>query len=301
LTRWAFDPLEQQIQDSYFDSVNRPIYFINNNFVEKKNAFIHVNDIGLLRGFAVFDYLKTYFGIPFHLSDHIERLYNSAKLIGLEINRSKNKINNIVKELVKKNNFPESSIRIVVTGGIGINSKSLGEPTLIITCDPRNEIDNSLYSTGIKIRSVQDVRDIPTAKTINYTHAIKYLNEFTPKGFCEVLYIANDLVLECTSSNIFFIKDNRLVTPKENLLSGITRNLILSICKNDFSIEERNVSFTELLQADEVFITSTDKEILPVICIDDVKIGDRNVGDSAKSIMSAFQEYVNSKIWIDKS
>lgn len=277
--------------------MDRHIYFINNNFVEKKNAFIHVNDIGLLRGFAVFDYLKTYFGKPFHLTDHIQRLFRSADLIGLKIPQSQKEINTIVYQILEKNNFTESSIRIVVTGGIGTDSKSQGTPTLIIYCDPRNELDSKLYTTGVKIKSVQDIRDIPLAKTINYTHAIKYLSEFIPKGFFEVLYVFNDLILECTSSNIFIIKKNRLITPKENLLSGITRNLILSICSPELKVEERDVSFTEALNADEIFVTSTDKEVLPVVAIDDNQIGNGKVGTDTKLIIKKFRSYVDSKVW----
>jgi branched-chain amino acid aminotransferase len=278
--------------------VDRPIYFINNGFIEKKNAFIHVNDIGLLRGFAVFDYLKTYFGKPFHLAEHIERLFQSAELIGLKIKRTKDEISNITDELITKNNFAEASIRIVVTGGVGINSRAQGEPTLIISCDPRNEIDKTLYTTGVKIKSVQDTRDIPHAKTINYTHAIKYLNEFTPLGFFEILYVSNGLALECTSSNIFMLKRNRLITPKGDLLSGVTRNLIINICSTEFRIEERDVTFAEVLTADEVFITSTDKEVLPVVTIDNKNIGNGKVGTNTQFIMKKFKSYVDSKIWM---
>ncbi|MBU2444525.1 MAG: aminotransferase class IV [Bacteroidetes bacterium] len=277
--------------------MEKPIYFVQDKFVEKKNAFIHVNDIGLLRGFAVFDYFKTYFGEPFHLTDHIQRLFRSADLVGLKIHHSQNEISKIVYKLIEKNNFSESSIRIVVTGGVGTDSRSPGIPTLIIYCDPRNELDNKFYTTGVKIKSVQDIRDIPLAKTINYTHAIKYLSEFIPKGFFEVLYVFNDLILECTSSNIFIIKNNRLITPKGNLLSGITRNLILSICSPEFEAEEREVTFTEVLAADESFITSTDKEVLPVVAIDDNQIGNGKIGTGTELIMKKFRSYVDSKVW----
>ncbi len=102
------------------------IYYINGNFVKKENAFIHVNDIGLLRGYAVFDYLKTYFGKPFRINDHLERLKNSASFIGLKLPKTPEEIKQICLELLKKNNFSESNIRIVITGGVGIDSKTKG-------------------------------------------------------------------------------------------------------------------------------------------------------------------------------
>src|SRR5512136_2728581 len=94
------------------------IYFVNENFVKKENAVIHVNDIGLLRGYAVFDYLKTYYGKPFRINDHLERLQNSARYIGLKLPKPVEEIKKICFELLSKNNFPESNIRVVITGGV---------------------------------------------------------------------------------------------------------------------------------------------------------------------------------------
>lgn len=279
--------------------MEKPIYFVQDKFIEKKNAYIHVNDIGLTRGYSVFDYLKTYFGKPFHLSDHIDRLFFSARSIGLQIPYTKDEISQIVKELIKVNEFDESSIRLLVTGGVGIDSKSPGEPNLIIACEPRNEIDKEFYNTGIKLKTVQGMRESPLAKTSNYILAVKYLNEFYPKGFFEILYIHNDSILECTSSNIFIIRKNRLITPKEDLLLGVTRRVILQICEPFYEIEEREIKLSEALSADEVFITSTDKEVLPVVMIDGKKIGDGTVGVNAKKIFKLFKSYIDSRVWME--
>lgn len=286
--------------------MEKPIYFVSDKFIEKKNAHIHVNDIGLIRGYSVFDYLKTYFGKPFHLSDHIDRLFFSARSIGLQIPYTKDEISQIVKELIKANEFDESSIRLLVTGGIGRDSKSPGEPNLIVTCEPRNEIDKEFYNTGIKLKTVQGMRESPLAKTSNYILAVKYLNEFYPKGFFEILYIHNDSILECTSSNIFIIcsrrdafAKNRLITPKEDLLLGITRRVILQICEPFYEIEEREIKLSEALSADEVFITSTDKEVLPVVMIDKKKIGNGTVGENSKKIFKLFTNYIDSRVWME--
>jgi branched-subunit amino acid aminotransferase/4-amino-4-deoxychorismate lyase len=277
-----------------------PIYFLKDKFVEKNKALISVNDLGLLRAYAVFDYLKTYFGEPFHLSDHIERLFNSANYIGLTIPKSREEIKFIVKELLKINKFQESSIRIIVTGGDSPDGKKKGDPNLIVTCEPRNEIDKNLYLNGVKIKSVNDYREAPVAKTINYTMAIKYLNEFYPQGYFEVLYIHNFKITECTSSNIFFIKDKKLITPKDELLLGITRKVVIKQASKEFDVEEREIHFHEIYDFDECFITSTDKEVLPVISIDNHTFNKGKVGEKTKLVMKLFHDYVESGIWIEK-
>lgn len=279
--------------------MKQTLYFINNDFIEKDKAFISVNDIGLLRAYAVFDYLKTYFGKPFHLSDHINRLFNSADFIGLKIPKSKTEIKAIVNELIRLNKFPESSIRIIVTGGKSTDGKKQGEPNLIITCEPRNEIEKSFYVKGVKVKTVQDYREAPIAKTINYSMAIKYLNEFIPQGFFEVLYVHNSKITECTSSNIFFIKGKKLITPKDEMLPGITRQIVINQCSKFFDIEERNIYLHEIYDFDEAFITSTDKEVLPVIAIDNHFFNKGIVGTNTKEVMKIFNEYVNSKIWFE--
>ncbi|RPI17376.1 MAG: amino acid aminotransferase [Ignavibacteriae bacterium] len=276
------------------------VYFVDDKYVNKENAFIHVNDIGLLRGYAVFDYLKTYFGKPFRLSDHIERLQNSARYIGLSIPYSNDEIKNICNELLNKNNFAESNIRIVVTGGVGTDSKSKGNPVLIVTCEPRILMNPEYYTDGIKLKTVEGSREISLSKTCNYIRAIDYLDEYRKLGFSEVLYVQNNKVLECTSSNAFLIKDNTIITPDTGVLMGITRKVIFEICEKFMSIETREVELDELLNADEVFISSTEREIMPVIMIDDKEISGGKVGEKTKRIHKEFIEYVKSLVWVEK-
>lgn len=273
------------------------IYYVDSNFVKKENAFIHVNDIGLLRGYAVFDYLKTYYAKPFRISDHLERLRNSARYIGLNLPKPIEEIKQVCFELLRMNNFPESNIRIVVTGGVGADSKTKGEPVLIITCEPRIKLDEKFYTNGIKIKSVPGKRQISFSKTCNYINAIKYLDEFRKDGYNEVLYVQDGEILECTSSNIFMFEGNKLITPSEEILYGITRKVIFETAHPLFEIVERKVMLEEALNAKEVFISSTEREIMPVTGIDDKVIGNSAVGDNTKKLMKAFKKYIDSLVW----
>jgi branched-chain amino acid aminotransferase len=276
------------------------IYYVNGNYVKKENAFIHVNDIGLLRGYAVFDYLKTYHGKPFRLKDHLMRLQNSAKYIGLEIPKSNEEISDICYVLLEKNSFKESNIRIVVTGGIGADSKTKGEPGLIITCEPRIVLADSLYTDGIKIKTVTGKREITFSKTCNYISAVDYLALYKDEGFSEVLYVLDGRILECTSSNIFLIIGDDLITPSEEILYGITRKVILEISEPFFNIVEKDVMLDEALKADEVFISSTEREIMPVVGVDNKTIGDGKTGIKTALLQTEFKKYVDSLVWAER-
>lgn len=274
------------------------IYFVNGSFVKKENAFIHVNDIGLLRGFAVFDYFKTYFGIPFRLKDHLERLQTSASLIGLDIPYSNDEITSICHELLKKNNFTESNIRVVVTGGVGVDSKTKGDSGFIMTCEPRYNWDDIFYTDGIKIKTISGRRDIWLSKTCNYIQAIDYISKFKDQGFSEYLYTFGNKIYECTSSNVYIIKGGKVVTTDDGVLRGITRKVIFEIIKKIMPLEIREISLDETYKADEVFISSTEKEIMPVVMIDSKPVGNGVVGELVKKLIKEFREYVNSRVWV---
>lgn len=276
------------------------IYYVNGSYVKKENAFIHVNDIGLLRGYAVFDYLKTYHGKPFRIKDHLQRLENSAKCIGLIINRTNEEIADICFSLLEKNSFKESNIRIVVTGGVGEDSKTKGEPGLIITCEPRIILPDVFYTNGIKIKTVPGKREITLSKTCNYISAIDYISLYKNEGYSEVLYVYGGRILECTSSNIFLIKGDELITPSKEILYGITRKVILEISEPYFNIVERDIMLDEALNAGEVFISSTEREIMPVIGIDENTIGDGKVGQKTKMLSNEFKNYVDSLVWTER-
>jgi branched-chain amino acid aminotransferase len=275
-----------------------PTYFINGSFVKKENAFIHVNDIGLLRGYAVFDYLKTYFGFPFRLDDHLERLQTSASIIGLSIPYTNEEIKNIFIELLAKNKFLESNIRIVVTGGVGVDSKTGGNPGFIITCEPRINLDESYYTQGVKIKTVSGKREIPLSKTTNYVNAVSYIAKYKSQGYSEYLYVFENYIYECTSSNVYMIKGNDVFTTDEGVLKGVTRKVIFEIVGKIFTIDIRKITLDEIMNSDEVFISSTEREVMPVTIINESKIGYGKVGENTKKIIKAFKDYVNSKVWV---
>ncbi len=250
-------------------------YYVDGSFVQSDQAVIPVDDLAVLRGFGVFDLVRTYNGKPFFLKEHIERLRNSAAEIGLHMPWTTRELIGIVSETLAKNSHRESNIRIVVTGGSSPDfTTPQDKPRLLVLVSPLPELPAAWYSDGVKIITLVTERFKPGAKSINYIPATVALEEARRKNAIEALYLdRQDYVLEGTTSNIFAFIGNALVTPGRDILSGITRQVILDVAAEHFEVHIRDISRPELMQADEVFITGTNKGVVPVIQVDDTVIG----------------------------
>jgi branched-subunit amino acid aminotransferase/4-amino-4-deoxychorismate lyase len=266
--------------------------YINNKF--SKNGKISIFDLGLLRSFGVVTSLRSYYGKPFHLNDHIKRLHKSSKEIGLTIKKKKEEIEEIIKKLFELNNLTDGNITIILTGGISVNPfifKSL-KPTFIILITPIASFPKNIYLKGIKTETLSIERFLPECKTLNYLPGIVSLQKAKEKGIYEIIYTnKKNQMLEGISSNFFAIKNNHLITPDKEILKGITRSVILDIAKKDFIVEQRDVSINEITEFDECFISGSIKEIIPVIKINNKKIGKGIVGEKTSHIINLFKNY----------
>lgn len=270
--------------------------YLNGKIAPADTAGISIDDIGLLRGYGVFEVIRTFGSKPFLLDKHIERLQRSAKLLNINLPYSPNEITAAVNELLGKNGYPESSIRVVLTGGpvIGGVEYNPASPTFIIQATNFPAPDQKIFSEGIKLVTHEHQRLLPEIKTLNYITAVRQWPAVKKAGANELLYTWGGKVLEASTSNFFIVKDSVLATPKEGVLSGVTRNLIIELAQSEFKIEERDVKTTELAEADEAFITATNKDIMPVVRIDGETIGSGRVGPVTKKIMEFFYDYANS-------
>lgn len=269
-------------------------YYIDGEFLPADKAFVSVNDLVVLRGFGVFDFLRTYNRRPFHLEEHVERLRNSAELINLPMRWPNDEVCDIVMQTIDKNPYHEEcNIRIVITGGISPDSMTPQEnQKLLVMITPQNDYPSFWYSEGVKIVTSPDGRDMPGAKSTNYLNAIVALEKARGQNAVEAIYVdKNDRVLEGTTTNLFLFTGDRLVTPDTGILPGITRKVVLRSLKNEFEIETREVKREELVQADEVFITSSNKEIVPVVQLDDMTVGNGKVGERTRKAMELFKTY----------
>jgi len=268
------------------------IWFLNGRYLHHQKAKIPINDLAILRGYGVFDFLVTYNKKPFLLDDHLDRLFNSAKKIGLKIPYSKKQLRGFCLETISKNRGSSFTIRIIVTGGISSNNIfPENKASVAILVEKRKPYPKACYQNGIKLKTYQYLRFSPQAKHINYLPAVVIKNKASKKGFLEVLYIWKKQILECTTSNFYLVKDKTLITPEENILHGITKKIILQLAQKIMRVAEKPIYLKDLKTADEALISASDKEIMPVIQIDNLKIGQAKPGKYTKKLIQAFQNY----------
>lgn len=282
--------------------------YIDGNFIEASKACINVQNHGLLYGDGIFEGIRAYNGRVFKLTEHINRLYDSAKMINLNIGITKDQMIENVLETLRINHLEEAYIRLVITRGdgtLGLDPTNCKIPTIIIIAQPMAPIADP---KGIKcitssMRRIPPSVFSPNIKSLNYLNNVLAKMEATQRGCDEAIFLdLNGNVAEGSAENIFMLKNEILITPPYiHSLRGITRDTILEIAK-DFNlkgIEQRNISIFEFYAADEVFMTGTAAEIAPVIEIDGRKIGDGRPGEITLNIQEKFRiltKYIGIKI-----
>ncbi len=267
---------------------------INGKIVRKSHARIAVDDLGLQRGYAVFDYVRTYNGKLFHIPDYLERLRNSASALHLELPYPDEKIVEITTRLIGESALKNPAIRLILTGGKAKESIRFDQPNFLIITEELPYHPSELYIYGGKLITFEYQRELPHVKTTNYLNSIRLDALKREKGAFNMLYYYQDRVTECPRDNFFIFVGDTLVTPKDDVLQGITKKQILRLSREHFSVEEREVSLQELSSATEAFTTSTSKGIIPINQIDDHKIGSGSAGERTRTIMRLFQDYTES-------
>jgi branched-chain amino acid aminotransferase len=268
------------------------IYFVDGKFVPADEAVLPVDDLAIIRGIGVFDLLRTYNGKPYFLKEHVERLLNSAREINLDLPWSHSAICDVVQQTLARNTMDEANIRIIVTGGSSSDFMTPGGmPRLIVLVTPLPKLPEWWTSKGVKVVTMKARRNIPVAKSLDYLPAVIALRKAGERHAIEVIYLDDGgNALEGTTSNLFAFIGKGLVTPGRDILSGITRKCVLDIARSRYSVEIRDLPKAELVTADEVFITGTNKGVVPVVQIDDWVIGDGRPGKQTLEIMGSLAE-----------
>lgn len=267
--------------------------WINGKISLANRPAILVNDVGLLRGYGVFDFMRTFNGRIFHYLDHYRRFTNSARLLDLKVSISAPELEKIIYQLMKKNKVKEASIRLLLTGGPAIDGLNFHprRQTLVILVEGLYELPAKLFKTGAKLITFDYERLLPEAKNLNYIWAVKLQSQKKRKGATEILYTTKGQLLECSTSNFFLVKNGQLLTAKEQVLGGITRKIVFNLAqKLKIPIAQRSLRKTELKTADEVFITATNKNILPIIKVDELVIGDGKPGPITRQLIDNFAQ-----------
>lgn len=280
--------------------------YINGKYFDKEDAKISVYDHGLLYGDGVFEGMRAYSGNVFRLTEHIDRLYESALAICLTIPLSKDEMSAAVKQTLEKNSLQDAYIRLVVTrgaGSLGLDPNRTSNPQVIIIADHIALYDPKFYENGLKIITASTIRNHPAAlspriKSLNYLNNIMAKIEGLQAGCMEAIMLNHKgEVAECTGDNIFIIKRGELLTPPKDagILEGITRNAILELAQSlGIPALEHTLTRHDLFVADECFLTGSAAEVIPVVSIDNRSIGHGQVGPITKKLMAEFKKLVHS-------
>ena len=277
--------------------MSQPVYYVNGEFTPAEHASLPLNDLGILRGYGVFDVLRTYDHTPFRLRDHVERLEESARQRDIELPWSTAELMALGEETNARNGFKNTNIRYIVTGGPSPNFMApQGNPSLVIMATPVPPLDDSQYTDGCTATTAAVVRERPTVKSLNYIGAVMAVEEAKKVGAVEALYRnKRDEITEGTRANFFIFRDNQLITPADEVLDGITRRVVLELAPALFDVVQRPIHVSELADTDEAFITSTTKDLLPIVQIDDVVIGNGRPGPNTAKLLQIFQDYAHEQ------
>lgn len=266
--------------------------FLNGKIVPVSDAAVAINDLGLLRGYGIFDYLKSYNGTPFRLQDYLDRFRASADDLRLPLKYSDEQIATFVNELLRKSGVTgDAGIRLLLTGGNSPDSMSIAEPNFAIIIEHLPPTPKEQYEMGVKLLTYNFRRAFPLSKTTNYVTAIKMMPLVKAQNAFDLLYCNEGEVLELTRNNFFLIKGNSLITAKDGILHGVTRKVILELAQPHFNVEVRRVEEQELTTADEAFLSGSAKKIIPVVQVDGHVYGNGKPGAGTKKIMQLFNEY----------
>ncbi|MDI9864504.1 aminotransferase class IV [Flectobacillus sp. DC10W] len=263
--------------------------YLNDAFVKAEDAKIHVSDLALVRGYGIFDFFRAIDGKAIFLEDHLDRFENSARLMGLPIPATRDQLRAIILESIQRHPLPLLGIKMILTGGFSADGYLPAETSnLIVTAKPF-EFKNP--DKGMKLLSLEYKREIPEIKTLNYIVPIRIQPQLRAQQADDVLYHQNGIISESSRSNIFIVKDNIIATPKDGALFGVTRKHIIKLASRFYTVEERDVSFKEYLQADEVFTTGSTKRIVPIAQTDEIVFNNGQTGPVTKHLQELFLAY----------
>jgi len=276
--------------------------YIDGKFYSEANAKVSVFDHGLLYGDGIFEGIRFYNGRVFRLEEHLERLWDSARSICLEIPMTRQEMNEALLETIRQNDLRDGYIRLIVTrgvGNLGLNPEQCKNPSVIIIAATIALYHEDFYRKGLNIITVATRRSNPASlnpavKSLNYLNNVMARIEANLAGADEALML-NDAgnIAECTADNVFIIKHGQIFTPPitAGALRGITRSIVFDIAAEfDLKVMEADFTRHDIFVADECFLTGTAAEIVPVVKADGRPIGNGKPGPITTRIMARFRE-----------
>ena len=276
-----------------------PVCYLNGAVLPLAQARVGISDLGMLRGFGIYEGIAAFGGEPFRYDDHWERFERSAGKLGLLLPSSKEEAREAMRALAA-HNAPDAraNIRMVLTGGEaqGGLEHVPGRETLFIAAAPHEPLPAEYYERGASLITHEHRRFMPETKTIHYIAAVALQPKRKEAGAIEILYTGGGRVLECATSNVFIVKDGAVHTPGADVLKGVTRAVTLELAEGTYPIREAAISLPALFDADEVFITSSFKDIVPIVSVDGRAVGAGAPGPVTRDLMRRFAGYAHTRL-----
>jgi branched-chain amino acid aminotransferase len=282
------------------------IVYVNGKFVPEAEATVSVFDHGVLYGDGVFEGIRSYNGRVFKLREHLERLYESAKSILLEIPMGMEELEAVTLETLRRNGIRDGYIRHMVTrgrGDLGLNPVPCKSPSLIIIASKISLFPPELYEKGLEVVTVATRRNIPDAldpkiKSLNYLNNILVRMEANRAGVLEAIMMNREgYITEGSGDNIFIVRRGKLITPPAYLgiLEGITRRVVLELAaERGYAVKEEPFTRHDLYTAAECFLTGTAAELIPVVKVDERTIGTGQPGPITRRLMQDYKELTST-------
>lgn len=280
------------------------VIYLDGQFLPKEEAKVSVFDHGLLYGDGVFEGIRAYNGRVFKLEEHVRRLYDSARTIMLEIPMTQAEYCEAILETCRRNDITDGYIRAVVTRGVGdlgLDPRKCPKASVIIIAAGIQLYPERCYTEGLKVITCATRRNNPTAldpavKSLNYLNNILAKIEVNRAGAEEGLMLNDQgYVAEATGDNIFVIRDGHIYTPPvaAGILRGITRDTVIDLAReNELALTEEFFTLQFVYSADEVFLTGSAAEVVPVVCVDSRPVGDGKPGPLTQKLIGLFRNYV---------
>lgn len=279
--------------------------YLNNRLVPKAEAVVSVFDHGFLYGDGVYETMRAYEGVVFLMDGHLSRLYRSSAMIGLVPPQNISQIKTAINETLLANTLRNAYIRLSISRGygpIGLDPALCKKPTFVIIAEEMKDYPKTLYKKGVKIIIAKTRRNLkdainPQIKSLNFLNNIlAKIETKETRAYEAIMLNSADLLAEGTISNLFFYKEGIFCTPsvKCGILDGITRKIILELAAREgLSVREGEYTREDLYKADEVFITNTTMEVMPVCQVDEVKYA---AGNTAKLLHKAYKREVRAYV-----
>ncbi len=280
--------------------------YLNGGFVDEDEAVVPVGDRGFLYGDGLFETMRAYGGRVFRIAEHLKRLQGSAGVFRIPLREPEDELEEIVHELLDMNDLTDAYVRITLTRGIHGGNLWLdtGESiTLLINTREYHGYPEELYARGMKLMVGDAIRHsrsiIGRHKTLNYLENLLARDAARTTGFDEAVFLdEKGYVTECATANIFFVRGGEVCTPSAelNLLPGITRAVVMELARwSGRKVLERKWPLKEFERADEVFLTNSLMEVMPVCELAGTQIGSGDPGEVTKELAAEYRRAVKEE------